>query len=184
MRNNARNKQVNRLVTCAAMIALNIILTRFTSIQTPFVRIDFGFVAMAVAGMLMGPFYGMAVGGISDFLGASLFPSAQFHPGFTLTATLVGLSYGLLIHRRENEPEWSRAKFMFRSALAVGFNCFVLGLCLNPLWLTQMYDKAYLVLLPTRVVKEAVMFAVQLSVVNLIRMALVEPMLRRFPHAG
>ena len=184
MRNNARNKQVNRLVTCAAMIALNIILTRFTSIQTPFVRIDFGFVAMAVAGMLLGPLYGMAVGGISDFLGASLFPSAQFHPGFTLTATLVGLSYGLLIHRRENEPQWSSAKFMFRSALAVGFNCFVLGLCLNTLWLTQMYDKAYLVLLPTRVVKEAVMFAVQLSVVNLIRMALVEPMLRRFPHAG
>lgn len=184
MKNNARNKRLNRMVSCAALIALDIILTRFMSIQTPFVRVGFGFVAVAVAGMLMGPMYGMAVSGIADILGATLFPSAAYHPGFTLTAILGGLSYGLLTHRRENEPEWSRGKFMFRSAIAVGINCFVLGLCLNTLWLTQMYDKAYLVLLPTRVVKETVMFAVQFSVVNVIRMALVEPVLRRFPSLG
>ena len=41
----------------AFLIALEIILTRFLSINTPIVRIGFGFLPVAMAGILFGPLW-------------------------------------------------------------------------------------------------------------------------------
>ena len=45
------------IVTTALLIALDVILTRFLSIQTQFLRIGFGFLPVAVAGIAYGPFW-------------------------------------------------------------------------------------------------------------------------------
>lgn len=72
------------LVSVSALIALEVILSRFLSIATPVVKIGFGFVPIAVCAMLYGPIWAGAAGALADFLGATLFPIGAYFPGFTL----------------------------------------------------------------------------------------------------
>ena len=48
-----KNKKflLSTIVTVALLVALDVILTRFLSIQTQFLRIGFGFLPVAVAGI-------------------------------------------------------------------------------------------------------------------------------------
>ena len=167
------------MVTCALLIALHVVLGRFLSIQTPVVRVGFAFVPLAISGILFGPVYGAAVGGIADLLGYVVNPMGAYHPGFTLTNALAGAVYGLLLHRKEGAPRMTNSRFLIRSVIAVLITAIPLGLCLNTLWLTQILDKGYLVMLPVRALKEIVTGAVQLVTINLVRMVLVEPFLSR-----
>ena len=79
------------IVTTALLIALDVILTRFLSIQTQFLRIGFGFLPVAVAGIAYGPFWGAVTGAVGDILGMIIYPPAEYFPGFTLTALLTGV---------------------------------------------------------------------------------------------
>lgn len=184
MNTNARNKRLTTLVSLALLIAIEVVLSRFFSIRTPVVRIGFGFVPIAVAGMMFGPVGGTVVAGVGDLLGATLFPSGAFHPGFTLSTALGGLVYGLLLHQKEGTPEWSHAKMLVRIAIAAGINCFAIALCLNTVWLTQLLGKGFMVLMAPRIVKEAVMFVVDFVVINLLHVALVQPLMRRQVRKG
>ena len=51
------------LVMMAALIAIQIILTRFFSIQTDTLRISFGSIPLVLAGMWLGPLCGAIVAG-------------------------------------------------------------------------------------------------------------------------
>ena len=75
-----QQKTTKIMVTCALLVALQVILARFLSINTTFVVVNFSFLAVALAGILFGPLWGMAVGGVSDLVGASLFPFGAFFP--------------------------------------------------------------------------------------------------------
>ena len=137
----AKSQSIHTLVTCALLIALHVVLGRFLSIQTSTVRIGFSFVPLAVSGILFGPLYGAAVGGIADLLGYVVNPMGAFHPGFTLTNLLAGAVYGLLLHHKEGTPKWSNTQFFIRSVIATLITVFPLCLGLNTLWLTQILDK-------------------------------------------
>ncbi len=91
-------KNTKIMVTCALLVALQVILARFLSINTTFVVVNFSFLAVALSGILFGPLWALAVGAVSDLIGATLFPFGAFFPGFTVTAALVGLIYGLFLH--------------------------------------------------------------------------------------
>ena len=58
-----QQKTTKIMVTCALLVALQVILARFLSINTTFVVVNFSFLAVALAGILFGPLWGMAVGG-------------------------------------------------------------------------------------------------------------------------
>ena len=93
-------KNTKIMVTCALLVALQVILARFLSINTTFVVVNFSFLAVALSGILFGPLWALAVGAVSDLIGATLFPFGAFFPGFTVTAGLVGLIYGLFLHQK------------------------------------------------------------------------------------
>ena len=76
-------KNTKIMVTCALLVALQVILARFLSINTTFVVINFSFLAVALSGILFGPLWALAVGAVSDLIGATLFPFGAFFPGFT-----------------------------------------------------------------------------------------------------
>ena len=61
------------LVTAAILIALQIILSRFLSINAWNLKIGFAFVAVFVAAYFYGPAFSTVVAVISDILGALLF---------------------------------------------------------------------------------------------------------------
>ena len=133
------------IVTTALLSALDVILTRFLSIQTQFLRIGFGFLPVAVAGIAYGPFWGAVTGAVGDILGMIIYPPAEYFPGFTLTALLTGVVFGLFLYRRPVT--------ILRVLLASAAVCIFLNLLLDTLWLNIMYGNSFLALLPARVVK-------------------------------
>ena len=50
-----KKSATSRLVIMAFLIAMEIILTRFCSINTPILRIGFGFLPVAMMGIMFGP---------------------------------------------------------------------------------------------------------------------------------
>ncbi|MCR5090764.1 MAG: folate family ECF transporter S component [Oscillospiraceae bacterium] len=141
------------LTSLALLTALEIILSRFLSISAWNIKIGFSFLPVVIAAMLFGPLAAGLVAALGDFIGALLFPIGAYFPGFTLTAFLTGLVFGLLLHKKQG---WLQA------LLAVGINQFILSLFLNTLWISILYDSPYLPLLATRLVQCLILTVVQL----------------------
>lgn len=66
-----------KIVLSALLISINIVVTRYLSIQTQFLRISFAVVPIMLAGMILGPKYAVLIGGISDLLGATVFATSR-----------------------------------------------------------------------------------------------------------
>ena len=133
------------ITVIAFLIALDVILTRFLSIQTQFIRIGFGFLPVAIAGIAYGPFRGGVCGGVGDILGMMIYPSGAYFPGFTLTAVLTGVVFGLVLY--------GKPLYTLKVLLASAVVCIFLNLFLDTLWLDIMYGSGYIALLPARIVK-------------------------------
>lgn len=150
----------SQLVVMAFLIALEIILTRFLSFQFPIARIGFGFLPVAILAIMFGPFWSGLCYLIGDLLGVILFPPAGYHPGFTLSALLTGILYGLLLHNKE--ITYLRC---FVTAFIV-LGCITLGL--NTFWLHLITGKGFLIILPTRIAEALLMLIVQTITIPLV----------------
>ena len=141
-----RGSNTQSIVFSGLLVATSIIFTRFLGFMAfgGAVRISFGGLPIALAGALMGPFWGAMTGIVADVLGATLFPQGAFFPGFTLTAALSGLIPGLVLYRRK--PSISLI------AISSILSAVICSLILNTFWLTILLNKGFLVLLPTRIV--------------------------------
>ncbi len=123
-----------RMVTVLAMlVALEVVLSRFCSINTAGWKIGFGFVPVALAAILYGPLGGAVVGGLSDFIGAILFPIGPYFPGFTVCAALIGVVYALFLYRRE------KPNFFLHILVPTLINSILIGLCINTVWVSILY---------------------------------------------
>ena len=179
MNRSMSKKRMQIMVTCAMLIAIQIVLVRFCSIQTPALRLSFGFLPLAMAGILFGPGYGCAVAALADFLGATLFPiGGAFWPGFTIVTACSGLIYGLVLHEKAG-ADWSQRKRVFRIVLAVAIVDIFVHIGLGTLNLAIMLDKGFLVLLPGRILKNLVMIPIESACIAAMHMMLVQPMTRR-----
>ena len=152
---------VKKLIQISLLIAIEIILTRFCSINMQIVRIGFGFLPIAIIGMMYGPLSAGIAYAIGDILGMLLFPTGgSFFPGFTLTAFLTGIVYGVFLY---NKPKtWPR---IIGAVLIV---CLVINLGLDTYWLFILTGKAYMALLPTRIMKSIIMIPVQTFIIGII----------------
>jgi len=148
-------KNLRWLCTCAMLVALEIVLNRFCSINTAGLKIGFSFVPPMLAAMLYGPGTAALVYALSDFLGALLFPIGQYHPGFTICAALMGLMLGLLLHKEHLH--------FLHILIPVLVNCLVLGLLVNTFWVSQLYgSKTYWGWFLYRLPEYAVLIPVQI----------------------
>ena len=101
-----KNSNVKKLVEISLLIALEVILTRFCSIYTGILRIGFGFLPVAIIAMMYGPISAGVAYAIGDILGMMIFPSGSYFPGFTLTAFLTGVIYGVVLYK--HPKTWGR----------------------------------------------------------------------------
>ena len=149
------------LAQFAVLIAMEVILSRFLSINAWNLKIGFAFVPIAVAGMLFGALPAGVIAAIADLIGATLFPSGPFFPGFTLTAFLGGVVYGALLHR-ERTP--------WRIAAAVCIRELALSFVLNTLWISILYgsDFFWLLIFGGRIIQCAAMIPVQFVIITLL----------------
>lgn len=154
--NKTKNKiSAKLLVIISILIALHVVLSRFFSINAWNIRIGFAFIPIFVAAYLYGTLAAGTVAGVADVLGAILFPSGPFFPGFTLTSVLTGVIYGGLLHKKQ-----TKARILF----AVLLDALICTIALNSLWITLLYDTPYAVLVSTRVIQSAVTMPVEFIV--------------------
>ncbi len=147
------------LVSLSMLIGLQVVLSRFLSIETPFVKIGTGFVPVMLAGSLFGPIGGMVVGGVSDLLGAILFPFGAYFPGFTLTAAFSGLVYGMFLGGKPALPRILLAYLITTIVVTLGFNTLFTAI----LYIkgTDPWHVKYLASLSTRLTQAAIMMFIQ-----------------------
>ena len=95
------------LVMMAALIAMQIILARFLSIQvSDTLRISFESIPVVLAGMWLGPLPGAIVAVLADFLGTVISGYGVWFPPLVLGPMMVGILSGVA------------TKYLFRSSLA------------------------------------------------------------------
>ena len=73
-----KKEDIRRMSYLAMMTALEIVLSRFLSINAWNLKIGFSFVPVVAAAMMFGPISAVIVAALGDFLGAILFPSGPF----------------------------------------------------------------------------------------------------------
>ena len=156
-----RNQSSGVQVLCfmAILCALEVALSRIAGINIGnYLKISFGFIPIAVCGILMGPWCAAAVAAVADIVGALLFPTGPFFPGFTLVAAVGGMIYGLfLFHKKPN---------ILRCLLCTLTVAVICNICLNTIFLCMTGaivppgNDAFLPTLWTRVLKNAIQFAV------------------------
>ena len=95
---------------------------------------------------------GSLFAGALDILKYMIKPVGGFFPGFTLVAMLAGVIYGSFYYRKP----LSLGR-VFAAHLVVSLVCNVL---LNTLCLSLLYGKAFMVLLPPRVIKNLIMWPI------------------------
>ena len=152
------------IVVTAMLIALNIAfdLLGLKIYLTPELRISVGFVCNASVGMLYGPVVGMMTGFCTDVLGFLLSPNnnAGYFPGYTLTAIVGGLIYGLTLYK--GKPTLGRC---IAAKLSVNLLC---NIGLNGLWSVIVYQKGFWALLPGRLYKNLVLLPLEVGLLYLV----------------
>lgn len=160
MRQKKETNKVKILVVLALLVALNLVLGRppltFLIWSN---KIGFAFVPVFVAAVLYGPVAAGIVGGMGDLLGAVLFPVGAYFPGFTATAVVGGLVFGLLLGSR---PSLSRI------AAASLINQLVLGLLVNTYWITLISGASFSGLMLSRVIQCMLMLVLEIGGMSLL----------------
>lgn len=158
-----KNKMSTRdMVMLALLIALNIVLVRMAPINLgPTLRITFGFIPIVIMALLFGPFYACVGAGMADFIGAIIFPvGGAYFPGFTLSAIMTGLIYGKMLH----EKRLSLWRIVASNLLVI----VVVQLLLNSIWLSLLFDKAFMVLITTKLIKSLAMLPIESIMILLV----------------
>lgn len=155
-----------KILLTALMAALKVILDRFLSYNVWNQRIGFAFIAVAFSAALLGAPWAMLTAGLGDLIGALLFPTGAYFPGFTAVSALVGLCTGLFIHKNAS---------LLRITASVLINHIFGTVILNSLWIALLYNKSgipffkyYLTLLPMRAAQAVLMTVIQIAVVWLL----------------
>ena len=149
-----------RLAVSALLLALDVLFVRVLALNTPVMKIGLGFAAIAFCAMAYGPWWAALVSALGDLLGSVLFPTGAYFPGFTLTAALTGLIFGLVLYKRPSG--------LARAALAAALNCVLVSYLANSALIAFISGAAYTALLATRAVQLAVMLPVQCAVIYLL----------------
>lgn len=151
--------KTHRLVIMALLVAISVILSRFLSISAWNLKIGFAFIPVVMAGILFGPISAGIVAALADFLGATLLPIGQFFPGFTLTAFITGILFGVFLYKKTT---------MKNIVIASILTQIIGSLLLNTLWISMLYGTPFWALMPTRIVQTCVMTVIQIILIRIL----------------
>ena len=161
-------------------IALQVILARFVSIPvSDGLRLSFETIPIILAGFWLGPVAGMIVGGLSDLLGALLFPFGPYFPLLTLGPVILGCLSGLggAALSKLELTEWKSCwKVFVLVILAEIANSILYGTWALTLYYSMILSKEmpFHVLLLARLPGKAITIALDCVIVFLLHKALYE----------
>ena len=148
------------LSLAAVLAALNLAINQFTIPVSGYLEISFDFLVSVATGFLCGPWVAALSGVATDLLGYVLRPNGPYCPGFTLSAMLAGILYGLWYYQRPVRL-WRVVSCKLMATVLFNF-------LLTPLWLHVMYGQAFVVLSSLRIVKNIIKFPVDVVLLMLV----------------
>jgi ECF transporter S component (folate family) len=165
--------KVKKVVLAGLLLAILIVFERFISVQvTVFLRLNFAYVPLILAGTLLGPVWGAVIGAVGDVLGFLIFPSGggAFFPGFTFNALLTGLVYGFFLYNRRDNKS-----YLIRLIISVLIVNIFIQLGLNTLWLAIMYKRAFMIPAAIRFVAKIIEIPIEIASMYAIKIFLDKP---------
>ena len=137
------------ITTSGLLLAIQMVLSSYGVIEvTDSLKISLAHLAIAPTAILFGPVVAGLQGALSDLLGFILRPSGPYFPGFTLSAALLGVIYGMLLYKTK------RTTWQIIAARALV--CVFVNIVLNTVFLTMLYGPSRLATLPVRIVKNLI----------------------------
>lgn len=144
-----------RIITIAALlIALKVILSKFSIGSESLVKVSFGFVGTILVGYYLGPWLGGVAMVIYDLIANTIFATGgNFFIGFTFSAFLSGVLAGAFFYQQK--ISWQRVLiYEFIQSL-------VSNILLTTLWIHILYHAPLWSLLVVRVPKNLIMWPIE-----------------------
>ena len=139
-------KQVRTLTGVAMWLAMSVVISFTASVRvTETIKIGLGYLITALLGMLYGPFTAALAAGAGDLIKYLLKPDGAYFFGFTLTAMLGGVVYGVFFYREKCTIPRAIAS---KATVSLLLNCL-----LNTVWVSWLYGMPFLGALGPRVIK-------------------------------
>ena len=145
-------KNLRTIVVTALLIAIAVVLGFFSVQLTENLKIGFSFIANELTAMLFGPVVGGIMGGVADIIKYLLKPTGPFFFGFTFNAILGAVIYGVMLYKK---PISFKRILASKIVVAIVVNVF-----LNTYWLSMLYGNAFMAILPPRLIKQIMLYAV------------------------
>ena len=180
------------LILMAALIAMQIILARFLSIQaSEILRISFESIPVILAGMWLGPLSGAVVALVADILGTVISGYGIWFPPIALGPIMVGVISGLstkYVFRSDLSSTRESWKVILTVIVAGIINSFVIGPVTTTLYsiLVMGNTNAFTVLLGTnfigRLTTKPVTILVDALIVTVVNRAVYRTVIRSIVH--
>lgn len=149
-------KKTSTLTVTALLIGLSVIVSMFTIVLNPYMKLGFSTVPIAVIGALYGPFVSGLAAGISDILRYLLRPTGAFFPGFTFDAMVNGVIFGLFLYKKKPSIKNVTAQQICSLILV--------STILHNMWVCLLYGKALYAILPASILKNVLKLPIDVIV--------------------
>lgn len=146
-------KKVNTIAMTALLIALGIILGQFSIQVTPTIKIGISFIASQLTAVLFGPVVGGIMGGVSDILKFIIKPTGTFLIGYTVSAILGPMIYGIMLYKKQLT--------FWRILLSKAVVAVLINLLLGCFWQYHYFGAAFLALIPAKLIQQVIQVPVQ-----------------------
>lgn len=154
------------LTTAGILLAIQMVLSSYGTIEvTDSLKISLAHLALAPTAVFFGPVVAGMQGALSDILGFLLKPTGPYFPGFTFTAMMLGVIYGVSLYKTKH----TLPRIIITRVVVMLF----VNIFLNTVFLTMLYGPSRLATLPVRAFKNLVQLpfdcALLLSVCKILR---------------
>lgn len=158
-----------KLILSAMLLALLIVLSRFVSIQTQILVVSLSFIPIMMSAIWLGPKYSAIIAALGDLIGALLFPFGAYFPGYTLSQFISGAIYGLLLYN--NNKEMSNKELIVRLIISSILSLGIVSIGITSFWIHIQIQKAYLVVITSRVITQLIMLPIQVMTIFVLEKA-------------
>lgn len=150
-------KKTKTIVTLGLLLAVALTLGTQSIKIGDIAVVGFSFISTSIAGFLFGPIPAALLAATNDVVGHILSPMGSYFFGYTFNALLGGLFYGTFLYRKK----WHMNKIIPRIIGCKLLISIIVNLTLGTLWTSMFFGKSFWVLLPPRILKEAVVMPIQ-----------------------
>lgn len=166
----AEFRSVRSLTVAALMTALTVAVGSLFIPVADNLRLMFTYIPMSVGGMVCGPLMAMVIGLVSDLVGFVIHPTGAFFPGYTLSAVLGALAYGLAFYRQRPN--------IWRVLIVRGLVNLLVNAALGSVWSAVLMGKAYMFYLGKSLFKNIALLPIEAFIIHQV-FRFVTPMLER-----